>query len=152
MRKLAIILVFALSSGCGLAYGKESSKYKIDRQQYCLAKTIYHETRGEPTTAKVQTALVVIRRTKHQEFPSTICKVVYQKGQFSWTHERNFVAERKSWVTSMALARLSIRYSKSIPDLTNNSLYFHLRRPPWMAGKVKSSVRLGKQEYVALRK
>jgi spore germination cell wall hydrolase CwlJ-like protein len=30
-------------------------------------------------------ALVTINRTKSERFPSTICGVVYQKSQFSWT-------------------------------------------------------------------
>ena len=151
MKKLAIILVFALSSGWGLAYGKESSKYNINRQQACLAKTIYHESRGESPAHGVQTAMLVIRRTHSPNFPSTICKVVAQPGQFQWVGRKMTVRERDAWVQSMALASLSLRYSRSINDLTNGALYFHRTRPTWMRGKVAHSVRLGKHEYVALK-
>ena len=153
MKKLAIILVFALSSsGWGLAYGKESSKYNINKQQACLAKTIYHESRGEHPEFGVQTALVVIRRTHAGNFPNTICKVVSQPGQFQWVKFSPSVVDRESWARSMALASLSLRYTNSIKDLTNNSLYFHKSRPGWMKGKVEHSVRLGNHEYVALKR
>lgn len=45
------------------------------------------EARGESYKGKVAVALVTLNRTKSERFPSTICGVVYQKGQFSWTRK-----------------------------------------------------------------
>lgn len=54
----------------------------------CLVRNVYQEARGEPYKGKLAVALVTLNRTKSERFPSTICGVVYQKGQFSWT--RNY--------------------------------------------------------------
>lgn len=51
----------------------------------CLAESIYREARGEPFLGKIAVAQVVINRTKNPKFPDTICKVVFQPGQFTWT-------------------------------------------------------------------
>lgn len=55
----------------------------------CLARVIYHEARGESIAGQKAVAIVTLNRTKHPEFPSSICKVVYQKGQYEWTTKKN---------------------------------------------------------------
>lgn len=57
----------------------------VDKEFDCLVRNVYQEARGEPYKGKVAVALVTLNRTKSERFPSTICGVVYQKGQFSWT-------------------------------------------------------------------
>lgn len=62
------------------------------KQLDCLARNIYHEAGGEPFEGKVAVAQVTINRAESGQFPSDICKVVYQKNivyekvlcQFSW--------------------------------------------------------------------
>ena len=51
----------------------------------CLADNIYHEARGEPYAGQVAVARVTLNRVAHSKYPDTICKVVYQRKQFSWT-------------------------------------------------------------------
>lgn len=51
----------------------------------CLVRNVYQEARGESYKGKLAVALVTLNRTKSDRFPSTICGVVYQKSQFSWT-------------------------------------------------------------------
>lgn len=53
----------------------------------CLVRNVYQEARGEPFKGKVAVALVTLNRTKSDRFPNTICGVVYQKNQFSWTNK-----------------------------------------------------------------
>ena len=60
----------------------------LDQEFDCLVRNVYQESRGEPYKGKLAVALVTINRTKSERFPSTICGVVYQKSQFSWT--RNY--------------------------------------------------------------
>ena len=45
----------------------------------CLARNIYHEAGYEPFEGKVAVAQVTINRAESGEFPSDICRVVYQK-------------------------------------------------------------------------
>ena len=57
----------------------------IDQEFDCLVRNVYQEARSEPYKGKLAVALVTINRTKSERFPSTMCGVVYQKSQFSWT-------------------------------------------------------------------
>ena len=59
---------------------------KLPPEQECLAKNIWYESRGESRLGKTLVANVVRNRTTFgKPFANTICTVVYQKSQFSWT-------------------------------------------------------------------
>ena len=61
---------------------------QIDEKQLkCLALNIYHEARSEPPVGRYAVAWVTLNRVEHEKFRDTICKVVYQPGQFSWTED-----------------------------------------------------------------
>ncbi len=53
----------------------------------CLALNIYHEARGEDLLGQQLVAQVTMNRADHEGFPDTICGVVRQDRQFSWTHD-----------------------------------------------------------------
>ena len=53
----------------------------------CLANTIYHESRSEPLYAQFAVARATVNRLYHDEYPDTLCKVIYQKGQYQWTRK-----------------------------------------------------------------
>lgn len=53
----------------------------------CLIKNIYHEARGEPDRGQLAVALVTLARSQDRRFANTVCGVVYQKNQYSWTRE-----------------------------------------------------------------
>lgn len=57
----------------------------LERKVECLAKNIYFEARGEGRLGQLAVAHVTLNRTKSSNFPDSICEVVYQKSQFSWT-------------------------------------------------------------------
>ena len=59
----------------------------VDKEFDCLAKNVYYESRGEPTKGKLAVALVTLNRVEDPRFPKSICSVVYQKNQFSWTRD-----------------------------------------------------------------
>ena len=48
-----------------------------------LARLISAEARGEPYIGQVAVGAVVMNRTRHPSFPSTISGVIYQRGAFS---------------------------------------------------------------------
>lgn len=48
-----------------------------------LARVISAEARGEPYAGQVAVGAVILNRTRHPSFPSTIAGVVYQPGAFS---------------------------------------------------------------------
>lgn len=56
-----------------------------DQSRVCLAEVIYRESRGESFKGKLAVGQVVLNRVKHSLYPQSICDVVFQKYQFSWT-------------------------------------------------------------------
>jgi len=56
-------------------------------QVECLTEAIYHEARGEKYEGQAAVAQVVFNRVQYSgsEWGKSICGVVYQPGQFTWT-------------------------------------------------------------------
>ena len=53
----------------------------------CLAINIYFEARSEPIEGQVAVAWVTLNRRDAEGFRDTVCIVVHQYMQFSWTHD-----------------------------------------------------------------
>lgn len=90
-----------LGLGLIITTSQSQAKDQID----CLTTAMYHEARGESENGKLAVADVVLNRTKSKEFPDTICKVVYDQGQFSWVgKKRNPDKNSKSYQEIRELA------------------------------------------------
>lgn len=108
---------------------------KRQKQLDCLARNIYHEAGSEPFEGKVAVAQVTINRTESGNFPSDICKVVYQKNvvyekvmcQFSWYCAGPSAMKPMNgpmYTESMEVAKKVLLEGFRLPDL-KNALYFH---------------------------
>jgi spore germination cell wall hydrolase CwlJ-like protein len=53
----------------------------------CLALNMFFEARNEPIAGQQMVAEVTLNRVASSSYPDTICDVVYQNQQFSWTHD-----------------------------------------------------------------
>ena len=119
-----------------------------DRQLDCLAKNIYHEAKGEPFEGKVAVAQVTINRAASGQFPSDICKVVYQKNivydkvlcQFSWYCDQAVFTKPKNtaaYKESQIVARQVLLEEFRLPSL-KHALYFHATdiNPGWKKERV----------------
>lgn len=73
MRKLLIGLCLVPS----LLFAKQSD-------HKCLTEALYHEIRGGNQKAMQNVADVIVNRQKSEGFPSTICGVIRQPGQFTY--------------------------------------------------------------------
>jgi N-acetylmuramoyl-L-alanine amidase len=63
----------------------------LDRETECLAASIYFEAKGEPLEGQLAVAEVVKNRAgSGGRFPSSICQVVFQKGQFHFVRGGGF--------------------------------------------------------------
>jgi len=60
-----------------------------DIDRFCLAKNIFHEARGESTIGKYAIAQVTLNRVISSRYPDTVCEVVMQPHQFSWTQHHS---------------------------------------------------------------
>ena len=118
------------------------------RQLDCLAKNIYHEAKGEPFEGKVAVAQVTINRAASGQFPSDICKVVYQKNivydkvlcQFSWYCDQAVFTKPKNtaaYKESQIVARQVLLEEFRLPSL-KHALYFHATdiNPGWKKERV----------------
>ena len=54
----------------------------------CLATAIFFEARNQEIDAQLMVAQVVINRVESEHFPNTVCDVVYESKQFSFTLEK----------------------------------------------------------------
>jgi len=71
-----------------------------------LALNMYHEARGEGIDAMQAVGEVTLNRVEHPSYPDSICEVVYQRSQFSWTHTRtdHTPHEEEVWNVALELA------------------------------------------------
>src|SRR5690606_18131200 len=56
----------------------------LDREDECLAGTVYFEAKGESLDGQLAVAEVVLNRAGSGRFPTSICSVVFQPSQFSF--------------------------------------------------------------------
>ena len=63
---------------------------------------IYYEARGESERGKLAVALATLNRVDSPRYPKTVCEVVYQKNQFSWTRKQS---KSTKWQESRYLAQ-----------------------------------------------
>lgn len=119
-----------------------------ERQLECLARNIYYEAGGEPFEGKVAVAQVTVNRAESGQFPSDICRVIYQKNviydkvvcQFSWYCESPSNLKPKNkllYDDSMVAAKKVLLEGFRLPSL-ESALYYHADyvNPKWNKEKV----------------
>jgi len=53
----------------------------------CLALNMFFEARNEPLEGQLLVAEVTLNRVASKHYPDNVCDVVWQRKQFSWTHD-----------------------------------------------------------------
>ena len=81
------------------------------------------EARGEAPIGQVAVAQVVMNRVDSPAFPDTICAVVYQDGQFSWTDSPVSIDEPDQYVVALTVAA-TVMNNMAVATIGENSLYF----------------------------
>jgi spore germination cell wall hydrolase CwlJ-like protein len=110
------------------------------KQLECLALNMYHEARGEGTHGMLLVGNTTINRVLSKRFPNTICKVVYQKSQFSWTKDSPSVKEKGVYKKVVELAKQLV-YRDT--DHSYGSVYFYnynVVTPAWAKHKQQTVV------------
>ena len=123
-----------MSIAAGIVAAAMMAPPTVDPKQHkCLALNIYHEARGERVEGQIAVAQVTLNRVKHDEWGSTICEVVYQPHQFSWTHliEDQSPQENKAWRKAKIIARDVM--IGNVADPTMGAVYYHANyvNPNW---------------------
>jgi spore germination cell wall hydrolase CwlJ-like protein len=94
---------------------------------FCLAKNIFHEAGIEADIGKYAVAQITLNRLNSPKYPSTICKVVLDRYQFSWANQRSKHWTRPkgaNWDRSYAIAQQVIHENYRVKGL-ENARYYH---------------------------
>ena len=112
----------------------------------CLALTVYHEARGEPLRGQYAVAHVVMNRVNSDFWGNTVCAVVAQKSQFSYTKKHSFPKDIEA-------LRLAIKVSQHViggyPDVTMGATHYFnpdVLLPAW-AGGLQYIMRIGNHVF-----
>ena len=101
----------------------------------CLAQNVYFESRGESRIGQSAVAWVTLNRVVDKQFPDSICKVVWQDSQFSWTNDgkSDIPRDADAWDTANKIAEEVLSDYGNVQDPTEGSTYFHANyaKPIW---------------------
>ena len=95
----------------------------------CLAGAIYFEAKGEPLSGQLAVANVVINRAKSGRYPSDLCGVVTQRGQFSFVRGGRLPpvdTDCAAYRTAYKLAKVAMAEAWDSP--APRAMFFHARR------------------------
>ena len=94
----------------------------------CLATAVYFEAKGEPRRGQLAVAQVILNRTRSGRFPTTVCGVVKQRGQFSFVHGGRFPTVSHSsagWREAVSVAH---KVAEGAAErVASDALFFHAR-------------------------
>jgi spore germination cell wall hydrolase CwlJ-like protein len=118
-----------------LAQSSQITTEVRERQLACLAKNIYYEAGNQPFEGKVAVAQVTINRTESGQYPSDVCKTIYQKNvvyekvlcQFSWVCDRDTTVRpinKANFRESEEVAKKVLLEGFRLPSL-KDAMYFH---------------------------
>lgn len=83
----------------------------------CMAVAIFFEARAEPIEGMEAVANVIVNRVEDSRYPDTVCDVVWEQRQFSFTHDgltddpeaHTGYQDKIAWVTSLEVAKAALR-------------------------------------------
>ena len=115
----------------------------------CLADNIYFESLIEPVAGQIAVANVTMNRVASKHFPNTVCEVVWQKKQFSWTHDgkSDVPSEKVLWFEVYNIAEKV--YNGEISDITEGSTFYHADyvNPSWANKMDRKVVKIGRHIF-----
>jgi len=147
MKLKTIFLIFVIFST--LVYLKPTKQYiisetpripkepisKIDFKEVdCLAKNLYYEANTEPIEGIIAVGIVTVNRAKAKGYPNSLCKVVYQKAQFSWTLHTELKPIPNSRFQELRKVAYDIVTNQvRIPESVREATHYHTFRvhPVW---------------------
>lgn len=125
----------------------------------CMTANIFFEARGEGAKGMEVVAKVTMNRVGHRKYPPNVCAVIFQKKQFSWTHEQRWDTvwkvmngrmqgfssqDRAAYHQAKKIAQKALKEQWSI-DLPDNALWYHTTqvKPVWRK-KLQKVATIGK--------
>ena len=144
MTGMRYVALFVLGFCLGMwAAPAHALKQDVNSEAFCLAQNIYFEAGNQQLAGKIGVALVTMNRVNSEQFPKTICEVVYESKeyrtswktgeqiprrgmcQFSWycDGQSDDPKDSKTWIASQQLAN---QFLLTQPfDLTVGAMWYH---------------------------
>jgi N-acetylmuramoyl-L-alanine amidase len=93
----------------------------------CLAKNIYFEARNQSTRGQEAVAWVTFNRVADPNYPNTVCEVVWEPGDFSWTNDgkSDTPDDREAFRRAAFIAVDVMKQYGHVEDPTNGSIMYH---------------------------
>lgn len=113
----------------------------------CMAEALYHEARGEGRQGQMAVAEVILNRVDSGAFPRTVCGVINQPSQFSYTiGGAKPIRNKAAYLRAMDIAAEAL--SGAPRQLTGGATYFHTPAvsPPW-ANRFQRTVQIGRHIF-----
>ena len=109
----------------------------------CMVANVWHEARGEGIKGMHAVALVTMNRAKQRQ--KSVCDVVYEPRQFSWTV--NVTSDMLDNIDDVRKAAADVM-TDSINDITNGATHYHASyvSPLW-ADKMQRVAVIGKHHF-----
>ena len=117
-----------------------------EKDMYCLTQNIYFEARNQSLRGQYAVAKVTLNRMIDKRFPNTVCGVVWQKKQFSWTHDGKSdrpgktYLEQKAWAKAQKVASKAFEQWSIGNDGTKGAVFYHADyvKPYWRKSFTKT--------------
>lgn len=127
----------------------------------CMTANIYFEAANQSYKGKLAVGAVTLNRTASSKYPKTICEVVFEKKQFSWTHKKPWATiqtvmqgkidslstkDQVAWLQSREIAENHGKILKV--KLPTTTLWYHADyvSPKWK-GKLKYVTKIGSHVF-----
>ena len=113
----------------------------LSKEERCLASAVYFEAKGESLAGQLAVARVVLARANSGRFASTLCGVVFQKGQFSFVRSASLPPIRTDsmhWRNAVAISNIAL--DNTWKSTVEGALFFHARHvsPGWRLTRIGS--------------
>jgi len=135
-------------------------KHLVDDESLtCLAKNVYFEARNQSIVSQLAVSEVVMNRVQDENFPNTVCGVIYEAQHSTWYKEKmnkvvpiknrcqfswycdgkpDEINDQMAWKIAKTVARQVLTgYNE---NLTNGALWYHAYyvNPKWAQEKTKT--------------
>lgn len=120
----------------------------------CGVRNLYHEGRGEGLVGQAFIVKSVLNRVRDTKHPHSVCKVIYQNKQFSWTHQipknkqqvPNKTTSEKELLKRLEVVSTVVIWIDRLGwDFTEGSQFYHSVnvKPRWDYRKIEKTQRIG---------
>jgi len=139
---LNLPVAIALLASCSTMHLPDNTNEHADNYK-CMVENVWHEARGEGMRGMHAVALVTMNRVKQRN--KTVCEVVYESRQFSWTNDVTGNLQDNIANVRRAVANVM---TNSIIDFTKGATHYHANYvKPYWAEDMQRTVVVGKHIF-----